>query len=184
MRIIGGKFNGRRINPPLKNWPTRPTMDFSKEALFNLLEHRYDLSNKRVLELFGGTGSISLEFISRGAQAVHYVEKYAPCISFLKKTKKELEIGEELTILKNEVYRYIRDFEGDAFDIIFSDPPYDYRYYTEIADLVFIKNLIKDDGLLIMEHDLNVDLKDHEYFQFSRKYGGSYFSFLSRNKVI
>ena len=85
MRIIGGEFKGRKFIPPAKNWPTRPTTDFAKEGLFNILQNRLDFSETKFLDLFGGTGNHSYEFISRGCTDVTYVDKFPGCVAFVKK---------------------------------------------------------------------------------------------------
>ena len=104
MRIIGGKFKGRRFNPPAKNWPTRPTTDYAKEGLFNILMNNVDFKTLKVLDLFGGTGNHSYEFISRGCTDVTYVDKFQGCISFVKKLSKELKIDDYIKIVKSDVF--------------------------------------------------------------------------------
>ncbi|MCB0458370.1 MAG: RsmD family RNA methyltransferase, partial [Flavobacteriaceae bacterium] len=107
MRIVGGKFKSRRFNPPAKNWPTRPTTDFAKEGLFNILLNHWDFESIKVLDLFGGTGSHSYEFISRGCCDVTYVDKFPGCVAFVKKTAKELDIEKCIHIIKGDVFKFI-----------------------------------------------------------------------------
>ncbi len=122
MRIIGGKFKGRRFTPPAKNWPTRPTTDFSKEGLFNILSNHLDFSQLKVLDLFGGTGNHSYEFISRGCTDVTYVDKFGPAVVFVRKTARELEIGEYLAIVKADVFKFIAQTAA-KYAYIFALPP-------------------------------------------------------------
>ena len=100
MRIIGGKFKGRKFFPPAKNWPTRPTTDYAKEGLFNIILNTFDIENLKVLDLFGGTGNHSYEFISRGCTDVTYVDKFYECVAFVKKTAQILDIQDYIKIVK------------------------------------------------------------------------------------
>lgn len=176
MRIISGKFKGRKLNPPLAKWKTRPTMDFSREALFNILENRFDLSSVKVLDLFGGTGSVSLEFVSRGSQHVAFVDKNAACVQFLAGEAKHMGIAEELILFREDVLRFLEK-QVEPFDIIFCDPPYDYPNYEPIYKIIFEKRLIMNGGMLIFEHDKKKDFSYLPYFSQVRKYGTSLFSF-------
>ena len=142
MRIIGGTFKGRRFNPPAKNWPTRPTTDFAKEGLFNIITNHFDFEDLKVLDLFGGTGNHSYEFISRGCTDVTYVDKFPGCVTFVKKTAETLGISEQIHILKMDVFTYIRR-SSDQFDYIFAGPPYPLKNIPEIPDLIFQHNLLK-----------------------------------------
>ncbi len=178
MRIISGKFKGRKLNPPLAKWNTRPTMDFSREALFNILVNRYDLSEVKVLDLFGGTGSISLEFISRGCNAVVFVDLNPACIRYVATEAKVLEIASELKLIKDDALKFLGK-QTEPFDIIFCDPPYDYPHYEIIHSVIFEKNLLKTSGLLIFEHDRKMDFSHLAFFMENRKYGGSHFSFFT-----
>ena len=105
MRVIGGTLSGRKFNPPAKNWPTRPTTDYAKEGLFNILNNKFDFEELKVLDLFGGTGSHSYEFISRGCKDVTYVDKFGGCVAFAKKTAQEFKIEEYLKIVKLDVFK-------------------------------------------------------------------------------
>lgn len=138
MRIIGGKFKGRRFNPPADKWPTRPTTDFAKEALFNILNNLLDFESVRFLDLFGGTGSHSYEFISRGCTDVTYVDKFPGCVQFVQKTARELGIQEQLRILHIDVFRFIESASGQ-WDYIFAGPPYALPTIDTIPDLIFEK---------------------------------------------
>ncbi len=176
MRIIGGKFKGRRFTPPAKNWPTRPTTDFAKEGLFNILTNFLDFEQIVVLDLFGGTGNHSYEFISRGCRDVTYVDKFPGCISFVKKTAKMLDIEASLTILKMDVFIYI-DSAQRTYDYIFAGPPYALPTIDEIPDLIFEKNLLAEDGLFVMEHNPQHQYDNHPRFTQQRNYGKTIFTF-------
>ena len=175
MRIIGGEFKGRRFHPPAKKWPTRPTTDFAKEALFNTLINRFDFEDMQVLDLFGGTGSHSYECISRGCQKVIYVDKHGPCVDFVKKTSELLQIKDRLKVLKMDVFKFLNSCDI-KFDYIFAGPPYPLPTIPKIAEMVFEKGLLKDDGLLIIEHDNRHIFEQHAQFTKSRSYGLAIFS--------
>lgn len=175
MRIISGKNKGRRISAP-KNLPVRPTTDMAKEALFNILNNHFYFDEIRVLDLFAGTGNISYEFASRGAPSITAVDANAACVAFMAKMAKELEF--ELTPIKSDVFKFLEKAMVKA-DVIFADPPYDMalKDFSKIPELVFRRNLLLPDGLLIIEHSDRTDLSQLPYFSNQRKYGGSVFSF-------
>ena len=176
MRIISGKFKGRKFFPPAKNWPTRPTTDFSKEGLFNILQNRIDFEEITMLDLFGGTGNHSYEFISRGCTDVTYVDKFNGCIAFVKQTAAELEIEEYLKIVRSDVFKFVNHCNRQ-FDYIFAGPPYGLPTIDTIPDLIFEKKLLKEDGLFVLEHNPNHGFEDHAKFEEERNYGKTIFSF-------
>ncbi|MFC4219083.1 RsmD family RNA methyltransferase [Flagellimonas marina] len=175
MRIISGKYKGRRLIAP-KKLPVRPTTDMAKEGLFNILNNRYYLDELRVLDLFSGTGNISFEFASRGTEDIIAVDGFAGCVQFISKTAQEL--GFSITPIKSDVFKYLQR-TPEKFNLVFADPPYDFEttQFLNIADLVFQNEFLLEDGLLIIEHSDQTDLSKHEHFTESRKYGGSIFSF-------
>ncbi|NNC70217.1 MAG: methyltransferase [Flavobacteriaceae bacterium] len=175
MRIISGKHKGRRINAP-KKLPARPTTDMAKEALFNILNNDYYFDEITVIDLFAGIGSISLEFASRGTKNIISVDSHAGCIRFINDMARQLDV--QITTLKSDVFSYLEKTQVKA-DIIFADPPYELskEKFTKIKDLVFENNLLKNDGLLILEHSSHTDLSDLEFLAFEKKYGSSIFSF-------
>jgi 16S rRNA (guanine(966)-N(2))-methyltransferase RsmD len=176
MRIIGGKFKGRRFEPPADHWPTRPTMDSAKEALFNILNNQLDFESIKVLDLFGGTGSHSYEFISRGCEDVTYVDKFAPAVQFVRKTAQKLEIEPFLKIFQMDVFRFI-DHNTAQYDYIFAGPPYALPTIDTIPDLIFEKHMLLPDGLFVMEHNPHHDFLDHPHLVDIRKYGKTILSF-------
>ena len=178
MRIIGGDFKGRRFNPPAKNWPTRPTTDYAKEGLFNILLNHWDFAEMRVLDLFGGTGSHSYEFLSRGCRDVTYVDKFPACVAFARKTAAELEMNNFIRIVRADVFRFMAQPQA-PYDYIFAGPPYPLPNIPEIPDLVFQYNLLKPGGWLVLEHNPNHDFSEHPRFWQVRNYGKTIFSFFS-----
>lgn len=175
MRIISGKYKGRRIMAP-KKLPVRPTTDMSKEALFNILNNHFNFADLRILDLFSGTGNISYEFASRGSEPIISVDADYGCISFIKKTATEFEF--DITAIKSDVFQYLERAKGE-FDIIFSDPPYNLEQadFEKINTLVFEKELLATDGMLVIEHSKHTKLDHLSHFSFQKNYGGSVFSF-------
>lgn len=176
MRIIGGEFKGRKFFPPAKNWPTRPTTDYAKEGLFNILNNRLDFTQISVLDLFGGTGSHSYEFISRGCTDVTYVDKFGGCVSFVKKTASELSIEDKITIFKSDVFKFLQ-LNTRQFDYIFAGPPYPLPLLKTIPDVIFDCNTLAPEGLFVLEHNPQHDFKNHPHYAEERNYGTTIFSF-------
>ena len=176
MRIISGKFGGRRFTPPAKNWPTRPTTDISKEGLFNILQNQIDFSETQMLDLFGGTGNHCYEFISRGCEDVTYVDQHGPAISFVRKMSAELDVENNINIIKSDVFKFIKR-NSRSYDYIFAGPPYPLPNLNEIPDILFTTNILKKDGLFVMEHNPNHNFENHQHFVQARKYGQTIFAF-------
>jgi 16S rRNA (guanine966-N2)-methyltransferase len=174
MRIIGGKLRGLRLNPP-KNLPVRPTTDLAKEALFNILQNQIEFENIRVLDLFAGTGNISLEFASREAAQVASVDRSVQCIHYINDTARQHKLA-QIKTYKADVFKFL-EMETEQFDLIFADPPYDLNRIPEIPKIVFEKQLLLPGGLLIVEHQSLQNLSNHPAFVEQRKYGHSSFSF-------
>ena len=181
MRIIGGKLKGIRLHPP-KKLPVRPTTDMAKEALFNILQNQIELEGLKVLDLFSGTGNISLEFASRGASAVTSVDLHYGCVAYLRNTAKELGF-EEHKAIKSDVFKYLNS-ENQKYDLIFADPPYDLSLIPQLPKIVFDKQLLEEDGLLIVEHQSMQDLSEHPAFVEKRTYGYSSFSFFRNPPIV
>jgi 16S rRNA (guanine(966)-N(2))-methyltransferase RsmD len=179
MRIIAGKFKGRKFNPPADKWPTRPTTDFAREGLFNILMNILDFEKTKVLDLFGGTGSHSYEFVSRGCKDVTYVDNFPGCVSFVKKTAKALDIEANIRIVKADVFKFITN-TTEQFDYIFAGPPYPLSNIDAIPDLIFEHNLLKPDGLFVLEHDPTHSYQTHPHFWQERNYGKTIFSFFEQ----
>ena len=178
MRIISGKYKGRQIHTPT-NLPVRPTTDFAKEGLFNILNNLIDFEEISVLDLFAGTGNLSYEFFSRGAVYITAVEMDKKCVAFIEKTIQLLN-AESFTVIRTDVFPYLkRPYE--SFDIIFADPPYQMENIEEIPELIFQSQILKDDGWFILEHSKRHDFSKHPFFDQHRKYGNVNFSFFRRN---
>ncbi len=180
MRIIGGHFKGRKFYPPAKNWPTRPTTDFAKEGLFNILANHLDFESLKVLDLFGGTGSHSYEFISRGCRDVTYVDKFGPAVRFVQQTAQTLEMTGAIRIVKADVFKFARHCD-DQFDYIFAGPPYPLPNIPEIPDLIFAEGLLVPGGWLVLEHNPRHEFQDHPHFLQVRNYGTTIFSFFEQS---
>jgi 16S rRNA (guanine(966)-N(2))-methyltransferase RsmD len=174
MRIISGKYKGRRIAAP-SNITARPTTDFAKEGLFNLLNNRIDFEGIDVLDLFAGTGSISIEFVSRDCKSVITIEQNDRHCTFIRKVCNELKI-DNMSLLKMDVFKFISSCHTQ-FDMIFADPPYELDKIEEIPNLIFSKNLLKTDGLFVLEHSSKTDFTNHPNFVDHRNYGNVNFSF-------
>ncbi len=178
MRIISGTHKGKRIQAP-KKLPVRPTTDMAKEALFNILNNRYYFEALSVLDLYAGTGNISYEFASRGANPITAVDATFDCVKFIRKTAEALEFP--IAATKSEVLKFLEQ-TGMRFDVIFADPPYDLESeaFAQIPEIVFRRNLLQEDGTLVIEHGKHTDLSELPYFIEKRKYGGSVFSFFGK----
>lgn len=175
MRIISGKYKGRRIFPP-KGLPVRPTTDMSKEALFNVLNNHFNFDSLKVLDLFAGTGNISYEFASRGSTPITSVDGDFGCVKFIKQVAAEYDFN--IAATKSDVFAYLEKCKT-SYDIIFADPPYnlDQKTFERIVALVFEKQLLNEDGMMIIEHSKYTKLDHMLHFSFQKSYGGSIFSF-------
>ena len=181
MRIISGKYKGRRISPP-KNLPVRPTTDMSKEALFNVLNNYFDFEGLKVLDLFSGTGNISYEFASRGSNNITSVDADFGCVKFIKQTASEYDF--DIAAIKSDVFGFI-DKCKSSYDIIFADPPYalDQKTFNKIVISIFEKELLNEDGMMVIEHSKYTKLDELINFSFKKIYGGSIFSFFEINNL-
>ena len=178
MRIISGKYKSKRLQAP-KNLPVRPTTDMSKEALFNIINNSYYFNNITVLDLFSGTGNISFEFGSRGTENITAVDAHFGCIKYISTISNELDLS--INTVKSDVFKYLKK-SNNQFDVIFADPPYEFELnlFEKIVDLVFERNVLNEEGTLIVEHSKHTDLSNHKYFSYSKKYGGNMFSFFEK----
>jgi 16S rRNA (guanine(966)-N(2))-methyltransferase RsmD len=181
MRIISGTYGGRRFDTP-RNLPARPTTDIAKESLFNILANRIDLEGIRALDLFAGTGSISFELLSRGAERVVSVEKGSIQQNYIAKVHDLLHLGSEHQLVRGDVFRYLNSCR-EGFDFIFADPPYDLRELSEVPRLVLEGELLRPGGLFVMEHGKTNDFSAHPLFRELRTYGAVHFSFFERPQL-
>ena len=174
MRIVSGKYKGRLIRPP-KKINARPTTDFAKENLFNILETRIDFEDKEILDLFSGTGNMNYEFISRGSKTVLSIEKDFKHFQFIKKIAGEFGMS-NLRVKKGDVFKFLRSCT-QQFDIVFADPPYQLNNIEKIPELVINKDILKENGFLILEHSKYTDFSSNQHLYEHRKYGSVNFSF-------
>ena len=149
MRIIGGRLKGKTILPP-QGYKARPTTDFAKEGLFNILNNEYELEGLQVLDLFGGTGAISYEFASRGASMVYCVEMLPLHANFIKSQAAKFGM-KNLTVVRHNVFEFL-EICHEKFDIVFADPPYALEDLATIPDKVFAKGILHPGAYLILEH--------------------------------
>lgn len=175
MRIISGLYKSRKIAAP-KNLPVRPTTDMAKESLFNILNNLYYFDEVTVLDLFAGTGNISYEFASRGAQQITCVDQHFACIKFINETAKKFEMPIET--IKADVFKFLEKASFKV-NIVFADPPYDFsdEDFAKIPQLVFQNDFLLKDGILVVEHSKHTNLSEVHHFSYSKSYGGSVFSF-------
>ncbi len=173
LRIISGTHRGRRIVAP-KSLPVRPTTDYAKESLFNILNNQLDLDGIQALDLFSGTGNISFELASRGAASVVAVDMNPKCCSFAK--EQAIEFGfENIRTIKSNVFPFLKGM-GGKYNLIFADPPYDLETTNTLPGIIFEKGLLTEDGVLIIEHGRETDLSLCDHFVEKRTYGNVNFS--------
>jgi len=160
---------------PGKNFTARPTTDFAKESLFNILANQYDFEELEVLDLFSGTGSISFEFASRGSKYIEAVDINYKYISFIQKTANELKFS-QLKIHRANTFQYLK-FCNRKFDIIFADPPYDMEDSETLPEIILSKQMLKPGGVFIMEHSRKINFSETAHLIDHRNYGSVNFSF-------
>lgn len=177
MRIISGTYKGRKLTAP-KNLPVRPTTDFAKEALFNILRVRFYFDDLSVLDLYSGTGNISFEFASRGVPDITSVDDHYGCVKYIKKTSETFSFP--ITAIQADSIKYLEQ-STKKFDIIFADPPYDIpiERLQKLVETVQQNSLLETEGLLILEHTKQYDLSTFPQFVEARKYGSTVFSFFN-----
>lgn len=174
MRIIGGRLKGKTISPPA-GYKARPTTDFAREGLFNVLDNEYEFEDLKVLDLFGGTGAITFEFASRGASMVYSVEMARENASFIKTEAKRLGL-DNVTMVRANVFDFLLICH-EKFDIIFADPPYALEGLETIPDKVFAQDILHPGCYFILEHGDEYSFKDHPRFKKEKRYGRVHFSF-------
>ena len=173
MRIIRGKYGRRRFDVP-SNITARPTTDFARENIFNVIENLIDLEGVNALDLFAGTGSISIELVSRGCDRVISIEKEPAHHSFITKIMKEVQTDKCLPI-RGDVFKFIKS-SHEQFDFIFADPPYALKELETIPELIFQNNLLKEGGLFVLEHGKDNNFEENPHFIERRVYGSVNFS--------
>lgn len=179
MRIIAGKLRGRRINPP-QSLPVRPTTDMARESLFNILNNYVDYEECSVLDLFAGTGAVSLEFVSRGVREVTAIDINVQCTDFIKQAANQLAVS-NLRVVRADVFDLLKR-ANRKFDMVFADPPYTIEGLASLPDLVFARNILTEDGIFILEHPREYQFEEHPHFWQHRAYGKVNFTFFA-NKL-
>lgn len=177
MRIIAGSLKGRRLNPPT-SLPVRPTTDMARESLFNILNNYVDYEDCSVMDLFAGTGAVSLEFISRGAKEVTSVDINNQCIDFIKHSAIQFGVA-NLKAVRSDVFELLKR-AYKKFDIVFADPPYSLESLPQLPDIIFNSNVLTDDGIFILEHPREFQFESHPHFWQHRNYGKVNFSFFAQ----
>ena len=174
MRIISGIYGGRRLSPP-KNITARPTTDFAKESLFNLLYNRIDFEGIDVLDLFAGTGGIGIECVSRGAREVTAVEIAHVQQNWIIACCRQLGI-KNLSLIRGDVFKFISACRT-KYDLIFADPPYALEQLPTLPDVILERDILKENGWLVIEHGKDTDFTSHPRHYETRTYGSVHFSF-------
>lgn len=173
IRIIGGEHKGKRISAP-SNLPVRPTTDYAKEGLFNLLNNRIDFENTKALDLFAGTGNITYELASRGCPDIVSVDSDFHCVRFITETAKKLEMS-QVKVTKMDAYVFIRK-KFAKWDLIFADAPFDQKESAKIPGLIFENEILAENGMLIIEHSARTVFHDTSRLKEQRNYGKVIFS--------
>ena len=173
MRIISGTHKSRIIHPP-KNLPVRPTTDFAKESLFNILNNNFEFADLKVLDLFSGTGNITYEFASRGFAEITSIESNYNCCAFIKKTAAEMNFS-NIRVIKSDVFSFLKNCIA-KYDIAFADPPYEMEGIANIPDIVFEKKILNNNGWLVLEHSRKIKFSGHPNLLQHRNYGKVNFS--------
>lgn len=174
MRIVGGDHKGRIIEVS-RDFDSRPTTDFAREALFNILSNLFDFSEITFLDLFGGTGSISMECHSRGCRNIDLVEINSRAIRFISQMAAKLHMSEIHTV-RMDAFRFL-EICRRKYDVIFADPPFDMKSLPNLPGAVLQKNILSEGGVFILEHSANYHFENEAGFFETRKYGSVYFSF-------
>lgn len=174
MRIIRGTKRGKKLSPPV-NLPVRPTTDIAKEGLFNIIENSWEMDGLRILDLFSGTGSISFEFASRGAEQIVAVDSNPRCTDWIKKASADMGLN-MIYIIRADAFSFVNS-PKEKFHIIFADPPYDLEGVDNLPDKIFQHELLHKIGWLIIEHSANHNFEAHPRFLFKRNYGKVNFTF-------
>lgn len=174
MRIISGTYGGRRLSPP-KNITARPTTDFAKESLFNLLNNRLDFEGIDMLDLFAGTGGIGIECVSRGARSVTAVEIAHVQQNWIISCCKQLGIR-NLSVIRGDVFKFFSACHT-KYDLIFADPPYALEQLPTLPDVILNQDILKENGWLVIEHGKDTNFTTHMRHVETRTYGSVHFSF-------
>jgi len=174
VRIISGKYKGKHIQPP-RNFRARPTTDFARVALFNILANYFDFEEISVLDLFAGTGVIGYEFASRGCHNLTSVENHPVHAAFIRRMIRELSF-EGFRLMERDVFSFLEHHQT-KYDVIFCDPPYDMEGIGNLPDIILQHGLLNKEGILVVEHSGDISFAGHPGFFDERRYGKVHFSF-------
>lgn len=177
MRIVAGKYKGRQL-PFMKEGTLRPTTDYAREALMNILHNAMELDQCRVLDLFAGTGAMSFELLSRGVKSSTCVELNKVHHTYIKNAANYLQ-EKNITILMSDVFTFIKKNTSE-YDLVFADPPYDLKNLADLPALILASNSITTNGILIVEHPANYDFSTNPNFYSHKNYGKVNFSFFKK----
>jgi len=179
VRIISGSYRGKQIHPP-NNFKARPTTDFAKEGLFNILFNNFDFEETDVLDLFAGTGSVSYEFASRGTKRITCVENNSTHFKFIRRNIEEMDF-EQVHTINTDVFKFIKK-PFESYDLIFADPPYNHPNLKKLPELIFGTNILLDNGWFILEHPSSLTFNHLPNFFMHKNYGNVNFSFFKKIK--
>lgn len=181
MRIITGKLKGRRFSIP-KGLDVRPTTDRTKESIFNkIIAYKY-IENSIILDLFGGSGNLGFEAISRGAKQVTFVERNPDNIKLIQKVAEDFDIEKQVRTIVSDVQRFLEN-KIQSYDFIFCDPPYNYEWMEEMIAQILDNDWLNEDGWFILEHDKYHNYADHPHCFFSKAYGRTTVSVFEKNQI-
>ena len=180
MRIIGGRLKGKTILPPA-GYKARPTTDFAREGLFNVLDNEYEFEDLKVLDLFGGTGAISFEFASRGAARVYAVEMVRENATFIKREAERLGLP-NVTVVRDNVFDFLPVCR-EKFDIVFADPPFALEGLDTLPDRVFSQDILHPGAYFILEHGGEHSFTEHPRFKKEKAYGRVHFTFFEQTEA-
>jgi 16S rRNA (guanine966-N2)-methyltransferase len=181
LRIISGKYRGKVLHPG-KDFSARPTTDFAKESLFNILSNTIDFESIKVLDLFAGTGSIGFEFASRGSAHIDAVELNFKHYEFIKRTANQLKF-ESFRSIRSDVIRFIKSCPY-KYDLIFADPPFDFEQLPQLPELILNSKILDPQGMFILEHPKNISFAGNKNMFDHRNYGNVHFSFFQSEKIL
>ncbi len=182
MRVIKGRIKGRKF-PNTRNLPVRPTTDFAKEGLFNILENKFYIPELKVLDAFAGTGNVGIEFLSRGAPLVWFVEENKKSIEYIHKFLQQTPLkNANYQLFAQKIETFLQKQNPQPFDLIFLDPPYDYPKRNPLILKLYHSQWLKPQGIIIMEHRTGEFFKNLPGYKFTRKYGSSSFSFFEKKE--
>ena len=180
MRIISGTKKHYNLGFP-SNVKLRPTTDFCKEAIFNIISLYFNFEDMDILDLFAGTGAVGFEFASRGARKITSIDNNYSCVNFIRSESSKLNFS-NINSSKQDALKFLQH-TNEKYDLIFADPPYDYKFYSNICEIVFDRDLLKHKGWLLLEHSRANNFTSIPFFIENRKYGETYISIFHKKEM-